>query len=87
MVMGIHRLPNKDVLYGEDIPWYGFNKLEPPSTPYTKGKWEAIHLAYRRGVKRKSTSLIPLRMMTSFKNLHVLPHHIFLTLETTRSSR
>ncbi|KAG6891215.1 hypothetical protein C0995_008467 [Termitomyces sp. Mi166 len=39
-----------DVLYGEDVPWYGFEKLEPPTMP-EKGNVEATWLTYRRGVK------------------------------------
>lgn len=39
-----------DVLYGKDVPWYGFQKLEPPTilgTFENEGTW----LTYRRGVK------------------------------------
>jgi hypothetical protein len=39
-----------DVLYGEDVPWYGFEKLEPATTP-ENGRVEATWLTYRRGVK------------------------------------
>ncbi|KAF8956921.1 Metallo-dependent phosphatase-like protein [Flammula alnicola] len=39
-----------DVLYGEDVPWYGFEKLEPP-TIAQQGKVEATWITYRRGVK------------------------------------
>ncbi|GLB41788.1 putative calcineurin-like phosphoesterase [Lyophyllum shimeji] len=39
-----------DVLYGEDVPWYGFEKLHPP-TMAEKGRIEATWLTYRRGVK------------------------------------
>ncbi|KAG6866553.1 hypothetical protein C0991_002038 [Blastosporella zonata] len=39
-----------DVLYGEDVPWYGFEKLEPPTMP-ERGSVEATWLTYRRGVK------------------------------------
>ncbi|KAH8832657.1 Metallo-dependent phosphatase-like protein [Flagelloscypha sp. PMI_526] len=41
-----------DILYGEDIPWYGFEKLEPPAIPFVKGRLEAIHVTTRRGVKQ-----------------------------------
>lgn len=40
-----------DVLYGEDVPWYGFEKLEP-ATMLESPKREATWLTYRRGVKR-----------------------------------
>jgi len=40
-----------DVLYGEDSPWYGFEKLEPPSTPENEGHVESVWVTYRRGVK------------------------------------
>lgn len=39
-----------DVLYGEDVPWYGFEKLEPP-TMHERGRVEATWITYRRGVK------------------------------------
>ncbi|KAG6810005.1 hypothetical protein H0H92_013730 [Tricholoma furcatifolium] len=39
-----------DVLYGEDVPWYGFEKLEPPTMP-EKGAIQATWITYRRGVK------------------------------------
>lgn len=39
-----------DVLYGEDVPWYGFEKLEPATLPKHK-KLEATWITYRRGVK------------------------------------
>lgn len=42
-----------DVLYGEDRPWYGFEKLEPATTPRKEGRYESVYLTYRRGVKRK----------------------------------
>lgn len=39
-----------DILYGEDVPWYGFEKVEPATMPQ-RGKVEATWLTYRRGVK------------------------------------
>jgi hypothetical protein len=39
-----------DVLFGEDTPWYGFEKLDPPTTPEEEGRVEAVSLTYRRGV-------------------------------------
>jgi len=42
-----------DVLFGEDRPWYGFEKVEPPVTPENEGKVDSVYVTYRRGVKRK----------------------------------
>ncbi|PPR01694.1 hypothetical protein CVT24_001522 [Panaeolus cyanescens] len=39
-----------DILYGEDVPWYGFEKLEPPTLHQGK-RVEATWITYRRGVK------------------------------------
>ncbi|KAF8636425.1 hypothetical protein AX17_003607 [Amanita inopinata Kibby_2008] len=39
-----------DVLYGDDIPWYGFEKLEPPTLPKIN-HIESTWITYRRGVK------------------------------------
>jgi hypothetical protein len=39
-----------DLLYGEDVPWYGFERIHPPTMP-EKGNIEATWLTYRRGVK------------------------------------
>ena len=41
-----------DVLYGEDVPWYGFEKLEPPTLEQTT-RAEATWVTIRRGVKGK----------------------------------
>lgn len=45
-----HIITELDVIYGEDVPWYGFEKLEPATLP-EKGRVEATWLTYRRGVK------------------------------------
>lgn len=42
-----------DVLFGEDRPWYGFEKVEPAVTPENEGKVDSVYVTYRRGVKRK----------------------------------
>ncbi|KAJ7720584.1 Metallo-dependent phosphatase-like protein [Mycena maculata] len=39
-----------DVLYGDDIPWYGFEKLEP-ATMLRRGFEQTTSLTMRRGVK------------------------------------
>ncbi|KAJ7091319.1 Metallo-dependent phosphatase-like protein [Mycena belliarum] len=39
-----------DVLYGDDIPWYGFEKLEP-ATMLHRGSQQSAWLTMRRGVK------------------------------------
>ncbi|KAF8631933.1 hypothetical protein AX15_002186 [Amanita polypyramis BW_CC] len=39
-----------DVLYGGDVPWYGFEKLQPPTLPKAD-PIEATWIMYRRGVK------------------------------------
>jgi len=41
-----------DVTYGEDVPWYGFEKLSPPTTPGIKDKRQSAFITFRRGVKR-----------------------------------
>ncbi|KAJ3496764.1 hypothetical protein NLJ89_g10439 [Agrocybe chaxingu] len=39
-----------DILYGEDVPWYGFEKIEPPTIAQGK-RVEATWITYRRGVR------------------------------------
>jgi hypothetical protein len=39
-----------DILYGQDVPWYGFEKMSPPTLP-ANAKFDATWLTYRRGVK------------------------------------
>ncbi|KAF8347706.1 Metallo-dependent phosphatase [Amanita rubescens] len=39
-----------DVLYGDDVPWYEFERLEPP-TVAKKEPVEATWITYRKGVK------------------------------------
>lgn len=46
-----------DILYGEDVPWYGFEKVEPATMPQ-RGKVEATWLTYRRGVKGRSCQIL-----------------------------
>lgn len=43
-----------DVTYGEDIPWYGFEKLSPPTTPELQDRRQSVYITFRRGVKRTS---------------------------------
>lgn len=43
-----------DVIFGEDRPWFGFEKLEPAVTPEQEGSVSSVFVTYRRGVKRKS---------------------------------
>lgn len=45
-----------DILYGQDAPWYGFEKIEPPTLP-ENAKFDATWLTYRRGVKGTSSEL------------------------------
>ncbi|CAK5267650.1 unnamed protein product, partial [Mycena citricolor] len=39
-----------DVVYGDDIPWYGFEKLDPPTVLHHR-ETESTWLTMRRGVK------------------------------------
>lgn len=47
-----------DVLFGEDRPWYGFEKIEPPVTPEKEGRQESVYVTYRRGVQCKHEQLL-----------------------------
>ncbi|KAA1475450.1 Metallo-dependent phosphatase [Dentipellis sp. KUC8613] len=40
-----------DVLYGDGQPWYGFNKLSPPTMEAQPGRRENVWLTFRRGVQ------------------------------------
>ncbi|KAJ7623261.1 Metallo-dependent phosphatase-like protein [Roridomyces roridus] len=40
-----------DLSFGDDIPWYGFEKLEPPTLPRRGGYTQTTWLTMRRGVK------------------------------------
>ncbi|KAL5537002.1 DCR2 [Sanghuangporus sanghuang] len=40
-----------DVLFGDDRPWYGFERFEPPTTEGKEGHVESAWITYRRGVK------------------------------------
>jgi hypothetical protein len=48
-----------DILYGQDVPWYGFEKMSPPTLP-ANAKFDATWLTYRRGVKGTSTVFLRL---------------------------
>jgi len=41
-----------DITYGEDVSWYGFEKLSPPTTPEIKNKRQSAYITFRHGVKR-----------------------------------
>ena len=43
-----------DVTYGEDIPWYGFKKLLPPTMPEIKNRWQSMCITFRHSVKHMS---------------------------------
>lgn len=43
-----------DVLYGEDIPWYGFEKIEPATLP-KRSNVKSTWITYRTGVKSEPT--------------------------------
>ena len=43
-----------DITYGDDRPWYGFEKLDRPAATKDESKgWENVWLTVRKGVKRK----------------------------------
>lgn len=47
-----------DVTYGDDQPWYGFERLERPIATQNEGKkLESVWLTIRKGVKRTFTRL------------------------------
>lgn len=45
-----------DVLFGDDRPWYGFERIAPPTTEAVEGRLESAWLTYRRGSKGWSCS-------------------------------
>jgi hypothetical protein len=59
-----------DVLYGEDIPWYGFTALTPPTTEEHENHVEKVSLTIRKGVQRKS---VPVSSRTITELLHAQP--------------
>jgi len=46
-----------DVLFGQDRPWYGFDKLEPPVISMEEGRHSSVYVTYRKGIKRKSCTV------------------------------
>lgn len=72
-----------DVLFGDDRPWYGFEKLDPPTTPGQEGRMESAWLTYRRGQKGTSYTYTKQHHLTSVKYLHA-PHR-FTSLATEPS--
>jgi hypothetical protein len=72
-----------DVLYGDDIPWYGFEKLEP-ATMIHRGDVESTWLTMRRGVKRTHFSRLAFSpILTGIQSL--LGHHPSTSLATDGS--
>ncbi|KAJ7115908.1 Metallo-dependent phosphatase-like protein [Mycena epipterygia] len=75
-----------DVLYGDDIPWYGFEKLEP-STMLHRGAIESTWLTMRRGVKPPPRAP-PLHFSHDgrFKILQIADLHYSVTAGTCRDT-
>ena len=75
-----------DVTYGEDVPWYGFEKLSPPTTPEIKNRRQSAYITFRRGVKRtspyitganialKRSARSPTRISPTFLQRREIPH-------------
>ena len=40
-----------DLHFGDDVPWYGFEKVEPPTLGGEPGQVESTWITIRRGVK------------------------------------
>ncbi|KAG2046800.1 hypothetical protein BDR06DRAFT_1034421 [Suillus hirtellus] len=40
-----------DILFGEDRPWYRFEKIEPAITPEKEGQLESVYVTYCRGAQ------------------------------------
>ena len=48
-----------DVLFGEDRPWYGFERVEGPALQgQEEGTEQSVWLTFRRGVKRESMIML-----------------------------
>jgi hypothetical protein len=52
-----HLVTEIDILYGANVPWYGFQQLEPATTEEQEGRIEKVSLLYRKGVQRNTVSL------------------------------
>jgi hypothetical protein len=44
-----------DVLFGEDRPWYGFQKVQTPIHSEVERRLESVWLTYRKAVQRQFT--------------------------------
>ncbi|KAJ6610238.1 Metallo-dependent phosphatase-like protein [Mycena sp. CBHHK59/15] len=75
-----------DVLYGDDIPWYGFEKLEPATMLHRRSE-ESTWLTMRRGVKPPPRAP-PLHFSRSgrFKILQVADLHYSVAAGTCRDT-
>ncbi|KAF9478252.1 phosphatase DCR2 [Pholiota conissans] len=75
-----------DVLFGEDVPWYGFEKVERP-TIAEQGKIQATWITYRRGVKL-APKAPPLHFNRDgkFKILQVADLHFSVSQGTCRDT-
>jgi hypothetical protein len=57
-----------DVLFGEDRPWYGFERLDPPVIPEVQNQVESVWVTYRRGVKREFCVLAEVVILFVYKD-------------------
>ncbi|KAJ7155461.1 Metallo-dependent phosphatase-like protein [Mycena crocata] len=75
-----------DILFGDDIPWYGFEKLEP-ATMLHRGQIESTWLTMRRGVKLPPRAS-PLHFSRDgrFKILQIADLHYSVSAGTCRDT-
>ncbi|KAK2463672.1 hypothetical protein APHAL10511_004423 [Amanita phalloides] len=75
-----------DVLYGDDVPWYGFERLRPP-TLAKRDPIEATWITYRKGVKMPPRAP-PLRFSHSgkFKIMQIADLHFSVSQGTCKDT-
>lgn len=73
-----------DVLYGDDIPWYGFEKLGPATLVGKPGYTLDTWITMRRGVKRKQVTVFYIPPNIHPQSLREHHHFISHTLVTSK---
>ncbi|KAJ7588171.1 Metallo-dependent phosphatase-like protein [Mycena floridula] len=83
-----HLITELDVLYGDDIPWYGFEKISTPTLIATPGKTVNTWITFRRGVK-SPPSAPPLHFSRSgkFKILQIADLHFSVGKGTCKDTK
>jgi hypothetical protein len=75
-----------DVTYGDDVPWYGFERIQPAAAERDASKgFESVSLTIRRGVTRASicNAASPIHSVDAHRGSQIFPRQLPFIFRTT----